>query len=162
MDLYRRCFELMTLNKRIPAMPTTTCADDRKPIPNIPPLNWQSEVPRYRVTRAVRPSPNDRHRREPPFSNFSDGSVWQYAERQHEAGEILATTFWPHPMFFPLNFSAKKVLEFHQSCQKSRLPRSPWNNDQVRLDDGLTGTGPTMAQIAPPPLKRVDLRPVRF
>jgi hypothetical protein len=129
-------------------MPTVTSADhSRTVIPNTPPANWQREVPRYRVGRDVRPSPNGRHRHEPPFSNFSDGSVWQQADRPHEAGEIIETTEWPHPMFSPLNYSAKKVLEFFGASQKSRLPRSPWADGRVRLSDGLSGSLPKI--IAP-------------
>src|ERR1039458_10274220 len=129
-------------------MPTVTSANrNRTVIPNAPPANWQREVPRYRVGRDVRPSPNDRHRHEPPFSSFSDGSVWQQADRPHEAGEIIETTEWPHPMFFPLNYSAKKVLEFFGASQKSRLPRSPWADGRIRLDDGLSGPMPKI--VAP-------------
>jgi hypothetical protein len=134
-------------------MPTTSAIDDRKPIPNTPPRDWEKETPRYRVTRAVRPSPNDRHRREPPFSSLSDGSVWQQADRPHEAGEIIETTEWPHPMFFPLNYSAKKVLEFFGASQKSRLPRSPWADGRVRLSDGLSGPVPQIKAPKPEPVR---------
>jgi hypothetical protein len=141
-------------------MPTTTAIDDRKPIPNLPPLDWKRTIPKYRISRETLPSPKERHRFEPPFSSVSDGSVWQYSDRIYKQNEVIATTEWPNPgTMTPLNYSARQVMEFFNSRQKSRLPRSPWANDQVRLDDGLTGTGPTMAQIAPPPLKRVDLRP---
>lgn len=39
----------------------------------------------------------------------------------------------------PLNYGAGKVLDFFNSRQKSRLPRSPWRGDRIVLDDGLTG-----------------------
>jgi hypothetical protein len=140
-------------------MPTVTSADhSRTVIPDTPPANWQREVPRYRVSRDVRPSPNDRHRHELPFSSFSDGSVWQQADRPHSAGEIIETTEWPHVLFFPLNYSAKKVLEFFNGAMKSRLPRSPFGPDgRLRLENGLTGT--TVVSLVPPQLKPMDLRP---
>jgi hypothetical protein len=134
-------------------MPTTTATDDRQPIPNIAPSDWQRQVPKYRIGRAVRPSPNDRHRHEPPFSNFSDGGVWQQADRPYEAGEIIETTEWPHPMFFPLNYSAKKVLEFFGTSQRSRLPRSPWADGRVRLSDGLSGSLPQIKAPQPEPVR---------
>jgi hypothetical protein len=104
-----------------------------------PPLGWERETPKYRATRDVYPSPNSRHRLEPPFTNFSDSSVWQQSERPISAGEIVETKFWPHSSFHPLNYSAEKVLEFFNSRQKSRLPLSPWRGDRIALDDGLTG-----------------------
>jgi hypothetical protein len=110
-----------------------------------PPPGWEREVPRYRVTRDIHPSPNSRHRFEPPFASLSDSSVWQYAERDYKAGEI-ETRDWPHPSFRPLNYSAGKVLDFFNTRQKSRLPRSPWAGDRIRLDDGLTG--PTQPKIS--------------
>jgi hypothetical protein len=133
-------------------MPTTTATDDRKVIPNIPPLNWRKERPRYRVGQPVYPSPNDRHRHELPFSYFSDGSVWQQADRPHKAGEIIESSEWPHPMFFPLNYSAKMVLEFFRAATKSRLPRSPIVDGRVMLSDGLTGFLPQIKAPQPQPV----------
>jgi hypothetical protein len=104
-----------------------------------PPPGWEREVPRYRATRDIHPSPNSRHRFEPPFASLSDSSVWQFSERPIKAGEIIETREWPHASFSPLNFSAAKVLEFFNSRQKSRLGRSPWPHDRLVLDDGLTG-----------------------
>ena len=95
-----------------------------------------TEVPRYRVTRDVHPSPNRRHRTETPFTSIADSDEWQFAERTHEAGEVIATTAWPHPSFSPQNDSARKVLDFFNSRMKSRMPRSPWRNGRVFLDDG--------------------------
>jgi hypothetical protein len=105
-----------------------------------PPPGWERETPKYRATRDLHPSPNDRHRFEPPFSTIWDSDVWQFATRPVTALEELETREWPHPSFRPLNYSAGKVLDFFNSRMKSRLARSPWAGDQIRLDDGLTGT----------------------
>jgi len=140
-------------------MPTTTAIDDRKPIPAIPPLNWRREVPKYRVSRETKLAPKERFRFEPPFSSGSESDVWQYGERVHKAGEIIETTEWPNPgTMTALNYSARQVIDFFTSRQKSRLPRSPFDGDRLRLDDGLTGAGPTIEQIGVPQLKRVDMR----
>jgi hypothetical protein len=104
-----------------------------------PPPGFEREVPRYRATRDVYPSPNSRHRHESPFSSFSDDAVWQFAERDYKAGEEIETKSWPHPSFHALNYSAEKVLEFFSSRQKSRLPLAPWRFDRLVLDDGLSG-----------------------
>jgi hypothetical protein len=112
-------------------------------------LGWESEVPQYRVRRAVHPSPKSRHRTEPPFSSSSDDSCWQYAERSYKAGEIISTTSWPHPTFAAINFAAEQVLRFFQSAPKSRLPISPWFGDRVRLDSGLSGNGPRPQIVTP-------------
>jgi hypothetical protein len=104
-----------------------------------PPPGWERETPKYRATRDIEPSPNDRHRFEPPFATLSDPSVWQYATRIVNAREEIETKEWPHPSFFPLNYSAKKVLDFYTTRQRSRLGRSPWRGDRLVLDDGLTG-----------------------
>src|SRR5436190_9860206 len=106
---------------------------------NQPPSGWERETPKYRATRDVHPSPNSRHRFEPPFAQISDNGVWQYAPRPIKAGEIIATRDWPHPSFNPLNYSGGKVLDFFIMRQKSRLPRSPWRGERSALDDGLTG-----------------------
>jgi hypothetical protein len=104
-----------------------------------PPPGWERETPKYRATRAVHPSPNDRHRFESPFATLSDPNVWQFAERDYTAGDQITTRDWPHPSFIALNYSAGKVLQFFNSAPKSRLPRSPFDGDRLRLDDGLTG-----------------------
>ncbi len=104
-----------------------------------PPRNWEREIPRYRATRPLKPSPNSRHRFEPPFASLSDNDVWQYSEQPIAAGEEIVTQSWPHPSFRPLNFSADRVFEFFNSRMKSRLPRSPFRGDRIVLDDGLTG-----------------------
>jgi hypothetical protein len=106
----------------------------------LPPPGWEREVPRYRVTRDIHPSPNSRHRFEPPFASLSDSGVWQYGAQPIKAGEIIETREWPHPSFHALNYGAGKVLDFFNMRQKSRLPRSPWQGNRLVLDDGLTGT----------------------
>jgi hypothetical protein len=131
-------------------MPTTTATDDRKPIPALPPLNWRREVPKYLVVRDVFPSPNSRHRHESPFSQILDGNCWQQADRIHRAGEVIQSTEWPHPTFQPKNYAAQRVLAFFGSAPKSRLARSPWFDDQVRLDDGLSNPLPNFATILKP------------
>lgn len=131
-------------------MPTTTATDDRKPIPNLPPLDWKRTIPKYRVSRDTMPAPKMRFRFEPPFASASDASTWQYGERVHQAGEIIETTEWPNPgTMTPLNYSARQVIEFFTSRQKSRLTLAPWRDDQVFLDDGLSAAGPA-SQITPP------------
>jgi hypothetical protein len=144
-------------------MPTTTATDDRKPIPALPPLNWRHEVPKYRISRDTKPAPKERFKFEPPFSSSSESDVWQYSDRLYRAGEVIETTEWPNPgTMTPLNYSARQVLDFFTSRQKSRLPRAPWADGRIRLSDGLSGAGPTFDQIAPPQVKSMDLRPVRF
>jgi hypothetical protein len=103
------------------------------------PKDWQHEVPRYRTTRAVHPSPNNRFKFEPPFAQIMDSSEWQFAERAYAAGEEFLSRAWPHPSFRALNRSAEEVLQFFNSRMKSRLPRSPWRGGRIDLDDGLTG-----------------------
>lgn len=109
-----------------------------------PPPGWEREVPKYRLGRAVHPSPKARHRLEPPFASTTDSDLWQYAERPYKAGEIIETKSWPHPSFQPLNYSATKVLEFFNSATKSRLPLSPWAHDRIRLDNGLSMQWPSL------------------
>jgi hypothetical protein len=104
-----------------------------------PPLNWEREVPRYKATRDLRPVERDRYRSETPFAKVFDSSIWQYGTRTIKAGEIIETKEWPHESFHPLNYGAGQVLDFFNMRQKSRLPRSPWYGDRIRLDDGLSG-----------------------
>jgi hypothetical protein len=56
----------------------------------------------------------------------------------------------------PLNYSAREVMEFFVSRQKSRLARAPWRDGQVFLEDGLGGPLP---KIAAPQVQPVDLQP---
>src|ERR1700722_10757131 len=138
-------------------MPTTTAADDRKSIPVIPPLGWRREVPKYRISRETLPAQKARFRFEPPFASCSEANIWQYGEKIWPAGSVIETTEWPNPgTMTPLNFSAREVLNYFTSRQKSRLPRSPWANDQVRLEDGLGGPQP---KITAPQPERVRLEP---
>jgi hypothetical protein len=127
-------------------------------IPNDPPPGWEREIPRYRVSRDLRPAQRARYRLEPPFAQMLDSDTWQYGERELKAGEVISTCEWPHPSFRALTYGAAKVLEFFNLEIKSRLPRSPWNAGQLRLDNGLTGT--TIVDVVPPQLKQMDLRPI--
>jgi hypothetical protein len=134
-------------------MPTTTADDLRTAIPTSPPANWQREVPRYRIVRAVHPSPKPRARTEPPFSSSSDQDMWQYSDRVYQAGEVVETTEWPHASFFPLNFVAKRIVEYFNSRQKSRLARSPYDaRGQLQLSDGLSGALPQIRAPQMPPV----------
>jgi hypothetical protein len=138
-------------------MPTTTATDDRTPIPNLPPLNWKREIPKYRISRETLPAPKSRVKYEPPFASCSEANIWQYGERIHKAGEVIATTEWPCPgTMTPLNYSAREVMEFYTSRQRSRMARAPWRDDQVFLDDGLSGA---MPRIAPPQMQPVGVQP---
>jgi hypothetical protein len=109
-----------------------------------PPKDWDREVPKWRVTRPIRPSPNNRHRHEPPFSTIFENDVWQFADRNYAAGEEIFSLDWPHPSFRPLNHAACRVIDFFNARMKSRLPLRPWRNGRLHLDDGLTGRGPVL------------------
>ena len=133
-------------------MTTTTATDDRKPIPATPPRDWELEIPRYKVVREMHPSPKPRHRLEPPFSTTTDSDMYQYATREMKAGEIVETREWPHASFFPLNIVAKRIINYFNSRQKSRLARSPYDaRGQLQLQDGLTGGLPKIVapKVAP-------------
>ncbi len=138
-------------------MKTAIDAERLTAIPNSPPPGWEREVPKYRVLRDTHPADKARFRSEPPFTSSSDSSTWQYGTRILKSGEIIETTEWPHESFFALNYSAKKTLEFFRSSMKSRLPRSPWARDQIRLSDGLSGN--LVVQAMAPQLQPMDLRP---
>jgi hypothetical protein len=138
-------------------MPTVTATDDRTAIPNEPPPGWEREVPKYRVVRDTLPAQKPRFRFEPPFASCLDNDVWQYGERLHKAGEVIATDQWPHPSFFPLNFSAKKVQQFFSTQMKSRMSRAPFSDGRIKLETGLTGN--LVVDPTPPQLKQMDLRP---
>jgi hypothetical protein len=121
-------------------MTTTAATDDRTPIPALPPLDWKRTIPKYRIERDTKPAPKERFKFEPPFSSGSESDVWQYGERIHKAGEVIETTFWPNPgTMTPLNYSAREVMEFFTTRQKSRMTLSPWYDGQVRLADGIGG-----------------------
>jgi hypothetical protein len=97
-------------------------------------VTWDREIPRYRVTRAVHPSPRPRHAFEPPLSIIADNDCWQYATKPLAAGEI-ETTSWPHESFFALNESARRIHAFFSSRDKARMPTSPWL--MGRINPGL-------------------------
>ena len=119
-----------------------------------PPAGWERVVPKYRVTRDVRPAERARYRFEPPFETIFESDVWQYGERAYKASEneIIFTKAWPHPSFHPLNYSAERVLEFFNSRMKSRLTTSPWCGDGLRLDDGLSGSAIQPIAVKPIPV----------
>jgi hypothetical protein len=136
-------------------MPTTIATDPRKPISAIPPLGWRKEIPLYRISRDTMPAPKERFKFEPPFSQQSDASIWQYGERVHKAGEVIATDRWPNAgSMVPLNYSAAQILQFYTTHQKSRMQRSPWRDGQVFLDDGLSNPLP---KIGLPKLPSVEM-----
>jgi hypothetical protein len=60
--------------------------------------------------------------------------------------------------FVPLNYSAREVLAYFNSHQKSRLGRAPWRDGQVRLEDGMSGPMPTIKA----PIKAPKPAPVRL
>jgi hypothetical protein len=125
-----------------------------------PPPGWTREVPRYRVTRDLQPAAKPRFRFETPFAGgVGTEASWQYGERALKASEEIETREWPHPSFFPLNYSAGKVLDFFNGAMKSRLPRSPWHEGRVRLDDGVSNA-PGIVDIRPPRVQPMNLRPV--
>ena len=139
-------------------MPTTSATDTRQPIPDTPPLKWRRELPRYRVRAETRPAPKTRFRFEPPFSQIMDPSEWQYGERVWPAGSVIETDQWPCAgTFVPLNYSAREVLNFFNSHQKSRMQRTPFRDGQVCLEDGISGIMPTIKGPATP--APMDLRP---
>src|SRR5580692_432466 len=98
-------------------------ADRFSVIPDVAPAGWETTVPLYRVSRPLHPSPNSRHRFEPPFSQILDGSVWQQADRSYRAGEVIESKEWPHSTHRALNYTAMRVLAFFSSAPKSRLAK---------------------------------------
>lgn len=122
-----------------------------------PPPGWEREIPKYRATRDIQPSPKSRFRFEPPFTSVFNSDAWQYGSEHVKAGQTVETKDWPHPSFHPLNYSAGKVLEFFNARLKSRLQNSPWFGSQIRLEDGLTGRA--VVEVVPPQLRQVDMRP---
>jgi hypothetical protein len=57
----------------------------------------------------------------------------------------------------PLNFVAKKILDFYNLEMKSRLPRSPYDGKWLRLNTGLSGNTITADDDATPTVPRVRL-----
>ena len=86
------------------------------------------------------------------FLELNEGAV---VKRHYKAGEIISTTEWPCAgTMTPLNYSARQVMDFFNSRQKSRLARTPWANDQIRLDDGLSGDLPKIIAPKVAPINR--------
>jgi hypothetical protein len=94
-------------------------------------MGWDHEIPRYRTTRAVHPSPLARHADETPWSSCSDNDCWQYGSKPLAAHTEIETTAWPHASFQPLNESAHRIHDFFTTREKSRLMRTPWVRDRV-------------------------------
>lgn len=103
------------------------------------PRDWEKQTPRYRATRDLHPMTKPRLRTEPPLSSSSDIDAHQYASGPISKGDIVETKDWPHVSFQALNYAGERVLEFFNSSPKSRLPRSPWVGDRLRLENGLSG-----------------------
>lgn len=129
------------------------------------PIGWEKIIPKYRVTRDLRPAERARFKLEPPFSTVLDSEIWQYSDRAlYKANEEITTKSWPHPSMKPLNYSAERVLAFFNSRIKSRLATSPWHIDRLRLDDGLSGTIAVIDVPRPPrdqPAAPTSARPVQ-
>jgi hypothetical protein len=141
-------------------MPTRNATDDRKPIPALPPLNWRHEVPKYRISRDTKPAPKERFKFEPPFSSSSESDVWQYSDRLYRASEVIETTFWPNPgTMTPLNYSARQVMEYFTSRQKSRLARTlaRWPGFSRRRPDRRHAKNHCAAARAGPPAAAASL-----
>src|SRR5258707_1007119 len=103
----------------------------------VPTPGWEKEIPRYKATRDLKPSPNARHRLETPFASQSDNDVWQYAERPIAAGAEISTDCWPSSSMIGLNTAAREILEFFRNRQRSRMQLKPIRDGRVYLDDGL-------------------------
>jgi hypothetical protein len=123
-----------------------------------PPPGWKLSTPKYRATRNVRPSPNSRHRHEPPFATIFDVDVWQYATRPVAAFEELESREWPHESFRAMNYAAEQVLAYFKSAMKSRLARSPFRGDRIELSDGISGV--LSFEVKGPKPQPMNLRPV--
>jgi hypothetical protein len=130
-----------------------------------PPRDWEKTVPRYLVVRELRPSPNPRHKFESPFSEIWQSDIWQQADREYAAGEIVESTVWPHasmqpagPIDDPAHYAASRVLEFFKAQMKSRMTTSPWHGDRIRLDNGLSNL-PTPTAVRPPQVPPFNSRP---
>jgi hypothetical protein len=119
-----------------------------------PPLNWELTVPRYKFTRDLRPSPNQRHRLETPFATIWESDIWQFAERNYAANEQITTGAWPHESMRPAGsageaYAAERVLSFFVGAMKS--PTAPWHQGRIRLDTGLSGTLPKLQAMTSRP-----------
>ena len=121
-----------------------------------PPANWEITIPRYLVTRDLRPSPNPRHRHENPFTSIFDSDIYQFCEKPLAAGSEITTTQWPHASFRPTGnaaerYAAEQILSFFKGAMKSRLGRSPFRGGRIELTDGISGQlwAPKTPQIPP-------------
>jgi hypothetical protein len=124
------------------------------------PPGWNKEIPKYRISIDLHPSPLARHRHETPIVFSTDSSLWQYCEKPVSAGEIVETTSWPHLSMQPLNDSAIAVRDYLRDHMKSRLPMSPWRNGRLWLDDGLSAAPPQRSDLRPPSMPSL-VKPIR-
>jgi hypothetical protein len=120
-------------------------------------MNSDSELPKYKATRDLKPSPNARHRNETPFASQSDNDVWQYAERPIAAGAEISTDCWPSSSMQGMNDAARQILEFFRTRQRSRMPLKPIRNGRVYLDDGLSGPTQPNISIRAAAIRGVDM-----
>jgi hypothetical protein len=123
-----------------------------------PPLNWDREIPRYKVVRSLRPASRPRYRTEPPFESMSDNDCWQYGDRFYASGEELESFAWPHASMRGLTFGAEKILAFYINTMKSRLALAPWHQGRIRLESGIGGS-PVLTDVKSPKPEQFDTRP---
>jgi hypothetical protein len=114
--------------------------------------SWETQVPRYRLSRDIWPAPKPHFRHLPPIPSMTKlDDIWQYARQPVSAGDLINTEFWPHPSFEPLNESARRVHEFFLAgIGKSWLPFCPF-------EDGRVVSGLTSPEgFAPPPQPQIS------
>ena len=123
-----------------------------------PPLNWDREIPRYKIVRSLYPASRPRYRTEPPFESMSDNDCWQYGDRFYAAGEEIESLAWPHASMRGLTFGAEKILQFLNGTMKSRLALAPWRQGRIRLESGIGGA-PVLTDVRPPQVPPFNSRP---
>jgi hypothetical protein len=114
-----------------------------------PPPGWQREVPRYRATRDIHPSPNTRHRFEPPFAAVWDDDMWQYGTQPIAAREEIETREWPHPSFRPLNYSAGRKQLAIAAARAGAVKGELLDSDNEMVRDRASTFVLGLADIAP-------------
>ena len=104
---------------------------------------WQTQMPRYRVTRDLWPPVKAYLRHCLPIPHLADSDdTWQYANKPWAAGSVISSPAWPHvSSLVPINESARHVHAFFVArIGKAWLPLRPWDGERVVvLDDALTG-----------------------
>jgi hypothetical protein len=78
----------------------TIGADKEWSLHKPPPLNWERETPRYRVTRDLCPAERARYRSEPPFGTVFNSEIWQYAERAYRGRRDNRIQRMAAPVFY--------------------------------------------------------------